>query len=85
MNGLFELTEVEIRMGFAASCVEALAQKVGCSYKEMYRRMKAVGLIQGLTRHLDPLHTQSREYVTDELLKALERLESGKRKEEGVC
>lgn len=34
MNGLFELTEVEIRMGFAASCVEALAQKVGAPIKK---------------------------------------------------
>lgn len=84
MEKLFELTEVEIRMGFAASCVEAAAKYVGCTYKEMYRRMKRVGLIQALVARLDPLHTQSREYATKEIVTTLERLEA-EQKELGVC
>ena len=40
MERLLELTDIEIRMGFAASCVETAAKQVGCTYKEMYRRMK---------------------------------------------
>ena len=75
MKKLGELSEPEIRMGFAALCVEATAQKMGCSYQEVYERMKRTGLLRGLTTRLDPLHTQSREYVTDAMIEALERLE----------
>lgn len=31
MKRLLELTEIEIRMGFAASCVEAAAKQAGCT------------------------------------------------------
>ena len=48
MKQLLELTDLEIRMGFAASCVEAAAKCVGCSYSEMYQRMKRVELINNL-------------------------------------
>ena len=34
MERLLELTDIEIRMGFAASCVETAAKQVGCTYKE---------------------------------------------------
>lgn len=84
MERLFELSDVEIRMGFAALCVEAAAKHAGCTYKEMYQRMKRVGLIQALTRRLDPLHTQSREYIVNDLLEALQRLEA-QQKGDTVC
>jgi len=70
-------------MAFASLCVEATAKKVGVSYKEMFDRMKNVGLIQEYVKRLDPVHTQSREYVVDEILKTLKRLETSK-KETGV-
>ena len=65
---------VEVR--FAAMCVDLVAQAEGCSSQEMYQRLKKVGLIHGLTTHLDALHTQSKEYVTNDLLQALHRLEA---------
>lgn len=78
------LTEVETRMGFAVLCIEATAKQVGCSYKDMYQRMKRVGLMQAFTHRLDPLHTQSREYVVNDILRALARLEE-KQKGDAVC
>ncbi|MBQ8456978.1 MAG: DUF3791 domain-containing protein [Prevotella sp.] len=77
------LSELEVRMAFASLCVEATAKKVGVSYKEMFDRMKNVGLIQEYVKKLDPVHTQSREFVVDEILKTLKRLETSK-KETGV-
>ncbi len=62
-------------LAFAAMCVDATAEASGCSRREMYDRMKAVGLIHGLTTRLDASHTQSREYVVNDLLRALHRLE----------
>ncbi len=68
--------ETQQALAFAAMCVDATAQAEGCSSREMYERMKAVGLIHGLTTKLDASHTQSREYVVQDLLQALHRLEN---------
>jgi hypothetical protein len=68
-------TQEENCVSFASSCVEMVAKRLGISYLESYERMKAVGLIQAYLKKLDPLHTQSREYATDEVVAALLRLE----------
>ena len=67
--------ETQQALAFAAMCVDATAKADGCSRRDMYERMKAVGLIHGLTTRLDALHTQSREYAVQDLLQALHRLE----------
>lgn len=77
MELLLELTDIEVRMGFAALCVEAAAKRVGCTYKEMYRRMKRVGLINNyIIRHYDTIHTESRENVTESVLQCLDNWEA---------
>jgi hypothetical protein len=60
-----------------------VAKRLGISYQESYCRLKAVGLIQTYLKQLDPLHTQSREYATNEVVETLLRLE--KEKEKGNC
>ena len=62
MERLLELTDIEIRMGFAASCVETATKQVGCTYNEMYRRMKRVGLID--------------KYITANILESLDNWEA---------
>lgn len=65
-------TEEELKTIFAASCIESAANAVGCSAKEMYCRMKRVDLIDKyILKFYDTLHTQSREYVTDDVLQTL--------------
>ena len=76
MENLHQLSELEIRMGFAVLCVEATAKKLGCSYSEIYKRIKRAGLLHQLTTQLDILHTQSKEYVTDAIIETLERIEN---------
>lgn len=72
MKRLLELTDIEIRMGFAASCVETAAKQAGCTYKEMYRRMKRVGLINNyILRHYETIHTESRGNITADILETL--------------
>lgn len=78
-------TETEIRISFAASCVEMAAHRLGRPYQEIYNRMKRVGLIQAYLRQLDPLHTQSREYVTEEVVSTLLRLEEEMEEGGGKC
>lgn len=64
------------RLEFVVYCIEILAVRLGCSPGDVYRRMARVGLIQDFIHKEDPLHTQSREYVTDEMIAALERREN---------
>ena len=72
-------SRIEQRMIFASSCVESAARKRNVSTTAMYRRMKSVGLVEGyILKFYDGLHTQSREYVTDNVLGALDIWESKK-------
>ena len=85
MTPIPQVTDTEIRMSFAASCIEVASKRLGCPYREVYRRMKRVGLIQRYLKYLDPLHTQSREYITDEVVSALLRLEDEMEKGGRIC
>ena len=73
---LIQRTEQEILMGFVASCIEDVADKLGVNYAEVYERMKSVGLIENyIIPHYDVLHTESRASVTAGMIDTLERWE----------
>ena len=42
MEHLIQLSKEEIVMGFVASCIESVADRLGKDYTEIYDRMKAV-------------------------------------------
>ncbi len=64
--------EENLKMIFASSCIEAAARATGTSAGEMYKRMKRVNLIDNyIWEFYDVLHTQSRELVTEDILKTL--------------
>ena len=76
MSTLIELTDQEILMGFVASCIEDVAEKLGLDYSEVYKRMKEVGLIENyIIPHYDVLHTESRASVTAGMIETLKRWE----------
>ena len=73
---LIQRTDQEILMGFVASCIEGVADKLDVDYAEVYERMKAVGLIENyIIPHYDVLHTESRASVTAGMIDTLERWE----------
>ena len=79
MDTLIQLSDREILMGFVASCIEGVAEKLGVDYAEVYDRMKAVGLIENyIIPHYDVLHTESRENVTAGMIDTLIRWEGEK-------
>lgn len=41
MDKLIELSHTEIVLAFAAFCIESTARRLGKSYQEVYKRMKA--------------------------------------------
>lgn len=76
MSTLIERTDQEILMGFVASCIEDVAEKLGLDYSEVYKRMKEVGLIENyIIPHYDVLHTESRASVTAGIIDTLKRWE----------
>ena len=76
MNNLIQRTDQEILMGFVASCIEDVAEKLGVDYAVVYERMKSVGMIENyIIPHYDVLHTESRENVTAGMIETLKRWE----------
>lgn len=66
----------EIKLAFATSCVEGAARKLGVPYIEVYERMKKVELIDNyILKHYDTLHTESREYLIEDVIECLNNWE----------
>ena len=79
MSTLIQRTDQEILMGFVASCIEDVAERLGVDYAVIYSRMAAVGMIKNyIIPHYDVLHTESRENVTSGLIETLNRWEEAK-------
>lgn len=76
MGERMQLPLEEIKLAFAASCVEGAARKLGVPYIEVYERMKKVELIDNyILKHYDTLHTESREYLIEDVIECLNNWE----------
>ena len=76
MGNRMQLPLEEIKLAFAASCVEGAARKLGVPYIEVYERMKRVDLIDKyILKHYDTLHTESREYLIEDVIECLNNWE----------
>ena len=81
-DGYLRPTEQERIIIFVSSCVESVAERLGCKATEVHRRMERVGLIHDyIIPYYDTIHTESRENVTSDILETLEFWE----KKKGVC
>lgn len=77
METYLEPTKVEIEMGFIASCIESVADYLGCSYRDIFERMERVGLIDNyIYPCYDVLHAESRENLTASLIETLTNWEN---------
>lgn len=64
-------------MEFVIFAIESAAQKMGISAPVLYNRLEKVNLIRNyLISGYDMLHTQSREYIADTLIEALDNWEA---------
>ena len=76
-----QLSEEEIKMGFVASCIESVAERLDCPYDEMLNRMESVGLIDKyIYPHYEALHSEDRSNLTDNIIETLNRWEANSRK-----
>lgn len=66
------------RIHFAVMAIESGARKLGISSKEMHDRLRKQGLIRNrLFKRYDTLHTQSLDWVADDIYKTLLNWEAG--------
>lgn len=66
------------RIHFAVMAIESGARKLGISNKEMHDRLRKQGLIRNrLLKRYDTLHTQSLDWVTDDISETLLNWEAG--------
>ena len=62
----------EVKLALAAQCVEGAARKLGVPYIEVYNRMRKVDLINKfILPCYDTLHTESKEYLVEDVLECL--------------
>ena len=72
-----QLSDEQIKIGFVASCIESVAERLACQYDEMLDRMDKVGLIDNyIYKHYDALHCEERNNLTDNIIETLLRRES---------
>lgn len=65
------------RIHFATMALESGARRIGITPLAMYRRLKRQDLIrQRLLRHYDMLHTQSLDYVAEDIAETLQNWEA---------
>lgn len=71
-NQTIKLPQEEIKLAFAASCVEGTARRLGVPYREVYDRMRKLDLInQFILPHYDTLHTESYEHLIDDVIECM--------------
>lgn len=64
-------------MEFVIFAIESAAQKMGIPAPGLYNRLEKLNLIRNyLISGYDMLHTQSREYIADTLIEALDNWEA---------
>lgn len=72
MKNVIEISKTQVIMAFVATCIEATARLLNTSYKEVYQRMKDVGLIEHyIIPHYETLHSESRENIAEGIAECL--------------
>lgn len=70
-------TDAYRKIHFAVMAIESGAKKMDIPAPQMQIRLNKLGLIhKRLIRHYDMLHTQSLEYVTDDIVETLKNREA---------
>ena len=70
--------EIYRRIHFAVMAIESGARKLGISGKEMHDRLSKQGLIHNrLIKRYEELHTQSLDWVADDISETLLNWEAG--------
>ncbi len=59
-------------LAFAATCVEAVARRLGVSYRDAYERMKHANVFSAqIFPYYEVMHTESRDVIADRIIETL--------------
>lgn len=79
MEQNIKISKEQIVMAFVATCIETTARFLNVSYKDVYQRMKDVGMIDNfIIPNYEPLHSESREVLAERLVECLNKWEEQK-------
>ena len=68
MSGISNSNELE----FAVFCIENIANAMNTAPEKVYDALEKSGLLSGyITSNYDILHTQSKEYITDDIIRVM--------------
>lgn len=77
MNNTIEIPKEQVIMAFVATCIETTARWLNVSYRDVYQRMKRVGMIEKyILPHYETLHSESRENLAQGLVECLNNWEA---------
>lgn len=67
------LSKQETVMGFVATCIEEVAEKLSLDYEIVFDTLEKYGLIDNyIVKHYEVLHTESRNNIVDDIIETLE-------------
>lgn len=79
MNNDINISQTQIVLAFVATCIEATARTLGVSYREVFLRMKRLGMIENyIFPHYGVLHTESRENIALDMIQCMESWEASR-------
>ena len=79
MENIIEIPKTQVVMAFVATCIEATARLLNVSYKDVYQRMKKVGIIEHyIIPHYEVLHSECRENLAEGIVECLNNWEEKK-------
>lgn len=79
MNNGINISQTQIVLAFVATCIEATARTLGVSYREVFMRMKRLGMIENyIFPNYGVLHTESRENIALDMIECMKLWEEAK-------
>lgn len=77
MNKGINISQTQIVLAFVATCIEATARTLGVSYRDVFLRMKRLGMIENyIVPNYGVLHTESRENIALDMIQCMETWEA---------
>ena len=77
MDRVINIPQTQIVLAFVATCIEATARTLGVSYREVFIRMKRLGMIENyIFPNYGVLHTESRENLALDMIECMELWEA---------
>ncbi len=77
MNVEIKIPHNQVVLAFVSTCIEATARKLGVSYRDVFMRMKRLGMIENyICPNYGVLHTESRDNIVLDMIQCMENWEA---------